>query len=166
MVARSSKIRTVVVLLAFRLMVGFIVAAWGPFLVLSAHPGKPLAERVPLTVAGAVLIAAGTFGYLWCAWDFASTGLSFSPSLVVESGIYGFLRHPMYFSLVLVLFGDSIFFKSWRLLGCACVFWLIVHIFVVIYEEPHMVKRWGSAYLQHSKRVPRWIPRILRPSTE
>jgi len=166
MVAQSSKIRTVVVLLAFRLMVGFIVAAWSPFLVLSAHPGKPFAELVPLSVAGAVLIAVGTFGYVWCAWDFASTGLSFSPPLVVETGIYGFVRHPMYFSLVLVLFGESVFFKSWRLLGYAWVFWLIVHIFVVIYEEPHMVKRWGSAYPQYSKRVPRWIPRILRPSTE
>jgi len=68
----------------------------------------------------------------------------------------------MYFSLTLILFGESLFFKSWRVLGYACVSWLMVHIFVMFYEEPRMVKKWGSAYEQYSAKVPRWIPRVRR----
>jgi len=54
-----------------------------------------LTELVPLTLAGALLIGAGVSGYLWCAWDFAFTGLSFFPSVPVERGIYGFLTGPL-----------------------------------------------------------------------
>ncbi len=138
-------------------MVGFVVVGWSPYSILSAHPGKAISELVPLTLAGALLIAAGVFGYLWCAWDFAVTGLSFGPSVPVERGIYGFLRHPMYFSLTVVLFGESLFVKSWRLLGYALVCALLAHLFVVFYEEPQMVKKWGVAYLRYAERVPRWI---------
>ena len=92
---RHFKIRILVVLLSFRLMVGFVVAGWSPYSILSTHPGKSLTELVPLTLAGALLIGAGVSGYLWCAWDFAFTGLSFFPSVPVERGIYGFLTGPL-----------------------------------------------------------------------
>ena len=59
-------------------MVGFVVVGWSPYSILSAHPGKAISELVPLTLAGALLIAPGVFGYLWCAWDFAFTGLSWT----------------------------------------------------------------------------------------
>ena len=162
-VTPSIKLRIFFALLTFRLMVGFIVAAWSPYSILSAHPGRPFAELAPLTLGGALLIGAGAFAYIWCTWDFAFIGLSFGPRLPVVRGVYAFLRHPMYFSLILVLLGESLFFKSWRVLGYASVFALMAHLFVVLYEEPHMVKKWGTAYLQYAARVPRWIPRIRRP---
>ena len=159
---RYSKLRILFFLLTFRLMVGFVVAGWSPYSILSTHPGKSFTELVPLTLVGALLVGAGALGYLWCAWDFAFTGFSFSPSVPVERGAYGFVRHPMYFSLTAVLFGESLFFKSWRLLGYASVCALLSHIFVLLYEEPQMVKKWGNSYLQYAERVPRWIPRTHR----
>jgi protein-S-isoprenylcysteine O-methyltransferase Ste14 len=117
---RYSKVRILFFLLTFRLLVGFVVAVWSPYSILSMHPGKSFKELVPLTVAGALLISAGVLGYLWCAWDFAFTGLSFGPSVPVERGAYGLVRHPMCLSLTVVLFGESLCFKSWRLLG-VCV---------------------------------------------
>jgi|HubBroStandDraft_5_1064220.scaffolds.fasta_scaffold242779_2 protein-S-isoprenylcysteine O-methyltransferase Ste14 len=113
-----------------------------------------------MTLAGAVLIVAGSFGYIRCAWDFATIGLSFSPPLLVARGIYRLVRNPMYFSLTLVLFGESLFFKSWRVLAYACVLWLMAHIFVTSYEEPQMLKKWGPAYEQYRAKAPRWIPRM------
>lgn len=160
---RYSKLRILFFLLAFRLLVGFIIAAWSPYSILSAHPGRSFAELVPLTLAGALLIGAGAFGYLWCTWDFAFTGLSFSPSVPVERGVYGFLRHPMYVSLILVVFGESLLFKSWRRAGYAGALALLANLCVILYEEPSMVKKWGTGYLQYAERVPRWIPRIRRP---
>jgi len=66
----------------------------------------------------------------------------------------------MYLSLILLLSGESLFFKSWRVFGYASVFALMVHLFVILYEEPHMVKKWRPAYMQYAERVPRWVPRI------
>ena len=149
-------------MLGFRLLVALLVAGWGPYSILSAHPGRPFGELVPLTLAGAVIIGASAAGYGWCIWDFALIGRSFGPSALVARGIYGRVRHPMYVSLMLVLLGESLLFKSWRLLGYASVFAVGVHLFVVLYEEPRMVKRWGAAYLEYCRRVPRWIPRVLR----
>jgi protein-S-isoprenylcysteine O-methyltransferase Ste14 len=158
MASPNSKLRILIALLAFRLMVGFIVAVWSSYSILSAHPGRPFAEAAPVTVAGALLIAAGLIGYIRCAWDFAMIGLSFGPPLLVARGIYGMVRHPMYFGLTLILFGESLFFESWRVLAYACVLWLMTHLFVMLYEEPHMVKKWGPVYEQYRAKVPRWIP--------
>jgi protein-S-isoprenylcysteine O-methyltransferase Ste14 len=160
---RYSKLRILFSLLTFRLLVGFIVAAWSPYSILSAHPGRSFTELPPLALAGLFLIGAGVFGYVWCTWDFAFTGLSFGPPLPVARGVYGLLRHPMYFSLILVLLGESLLFKSWGLLGYASAFALLVNMFVILYEEPSMVKKWGTAYMQYAERVPRWIARIRRP---
>jgi protein-S-isoprenylcysteine O-methyltransferase Ste14 len=121
MASPNSKLRILIALLAFRLMVGFIVAVWISYSILSAHPGRPFAEAAPVTVAGALLIAAGLIGYIRCAWDFAMIGLSFGPPLLVARGIYGMVRHPMYFSLTLILFGERSFLQVLDGVGiCVC----------------------------------------------
>jgi hypothetical protein len=53
-------------------------------------------------------MGAATFGYVWCTRIFAFIGLSFGAHLPVTRGIYGFLKRPMYFNLVLVMLGDSV----------------------------------------------------------
>jgi protein-S-isoprenylcysteine O-methyltransferase Ste14 len=35
-----------------------------------------------------------------------------------------------------------------------------VHFFIVLYEEPTLKRRFGAAYEDYLKRVPRWIPKI------
>ena len=79
-------------------MVGFVVAGWSPYSILSMHPEKSFKELVPLTLAGALLISAGVLAISGVPWDFAFTGLSFGPSVPVERGAYGLVRHPMYSS--------------------------------------------------------------------
>jgi hypothetical protein len=76
--SRYFKIRILFALLTFQLMVGCVAEVWSPYSILSTHPGRSLSELVPLTLAGALLIGAGVFGYLWCALDFAFTGLLFA----------------------------------------------------------------------------------------
>ena len=46
-------------------MVGFIVAAWSAYSILSAYPGRSFTELAPLTLVGVFLIGAGAFGYVW-----------------------------------------------------------------------------------------------------
>ena len=36
------------------------------------------------------------------------------------------------------------------------------HLFVIGYEEPTLRRRFGSAYLEYRRAVPRWIPRPPR----
>jgi protein-S-isoprenylcysteine O-methyltransferase Ste14 len=34
------------------------------------------------------------------------------------------------------------------------------HLFVILYEEPHLRKTFGMAYLEYCRKVPRWIPKM------
>ena len=165
---RTSKSRvllSVSALLALRLIIGGVVAVEVPHKILRGHPGKPFAEFVALSLAGVFLTAVGLMGYLRCAYDFVVAGSAFTPSNLAVQGTYGLVRNPMCLGLILVLLGESFFFKSWWLLAYTATLALIAHITVVVFEEPQMLEKWGNDYLRYCERVPRWIPRFTRPTT-
>lgn len=68
----------------------------------------------------------------------------------------------MYLGLVVILLGESLLFRSWRLLGYAAVFWVGVHLLVILYEERTLAKQFGTSYTHYYQAVPRWIPKIHR----
>jgi hypothetical protein len=51
---------------------------------------------------------------------------------------------------------------SLALLAYAGAMALCCHLFVTGYEEPALRRRFGSAYLEYRRAVPRWIPRPPR----
>jgi protein-S-isoprenylcysteine O-methyltransferase Ste14 len=93
-------------------------------------------------------------------WDFAFGGKGDAPAILVARGTYKFVRNPMYLSLVLILLGESLLFQSWRLLGYAALFWVAVHLLVVLYEERVLRRKFGTSYVQYCHAVSRWIPRL------
>ena len=76
------------------------------------------------------------------------------------SGLYKYVRNPMYIGVLLVIIGHFAWFGHWGLLSYAVVVWIAFHLFVWFYEEPSLHKRFGAAYEDYLKRVPRWIPRF------
>jgi protein-S-isoprenylcysteine O-methyltransferase Ste14 len=51
----------------------------------------------------------------------------------------------------LVLYSPSILCLSLVMLGCA-------HLFVVLYEEPSLERRFGDDYRAYRRTVGRWLP--------
>lgn len=43
----------------------------------------------------------------------------------------------------------------------AAGFLVFAHFFVLLYEEPTLTKKFGPAYGDYRKTVPRWIPKLL-----
>ena len=39
---------------------------------------------------------------------------------------------------------------------------LVTHLFVIFYEEPTLKRKFGAAYEDYLRRVPRWIPRLTK----
>jgi protein-S-isoprenylcysteine O-methyltransferase Ste14 len=112
-----------------------------------------------------LLIASGAAFYLWCAWEFAAAGLGTPapidpPKVLVARGLYRVVRNPMYVGVLLVLLGESLVFGSWALLRYAVLVWLCFHLFVVLYEEPALRRKFGASYEGYRKRVWRWTPRL------
>ena len=78
-------------------------------------------------------------------------------------GLYRYVRNPMYISVVRVLGGECLFFRSWvlarYLAWCFAIFFLVV----LFYEEPVLRSKFGPAYKQYCRDVPCWLPRLRRP---
>ena len=112
---------------------------------------------VPIWLIGAAVM-------LCCAWDFIVKGRGTPapidpPRELVISGLYRFFRNPMYDGALLVLFGHVLWFPSLALLVCPIIFFVAFHLFVVLYEERTLLKKFGAAYEAYCRSVPRWIPR-------
>jgi protein-S-isoprenylcysteine O-methyltransferase Ste14 len=113
---------------------------------------------IPLWIIGGVIL-------LWSFWNFLIQGRGTPapidpPKELVAVGFYRYVRNPMYFGVLLILIGHFLWFGFWWLLAYASFAWLITHLFVTSYEEPTLKKKFGAAYEEYLKRVPRWIPRI------
>jgi protein-S-isoprenylcysteine O-methyltransferase Ste14 len=108
---------------------------------------------------------AGIGTLIWCFLDFVQKGKGTPaplepPKELVVSGLYKYVRNPMYVGVFLVLIGHFLWFGYWGLLIYAFIFLIPVHLFVTLYEEPHLKKTFGESYEGYLRRVPRWIPRF------
>ena len=113
---------------------------------------------IPLWLIGSLII-------LRCFWDFTFRGQGTPvpidpPKELVVIGPYRYVRNPIYVGVVLIFLGHFLWFGYWALLVYTALAWIGVHFFVVSYEEPTLKKRFGAAYEDYRRRVPRWIPRF------
>jgi len=79
---------------------------------------------------------------------------------LVVTGLYRYVRNPIYVALVAAILDQAFLFGDWRLLGYGTLCWIGFHIFVVLYEEPTLKRTFGMEYDAFQANVPRWIPRL------
>jgi protein-S-isoprenylcysteine O-methyltransferase Ste14 len=148
--------------LLFTVLIPGTVTIYIPFLV--AH-GRPAGSSLVLFILGVLLLAAGAAIYLWTVWDFATFGRGTplpidAPSKLVVRGLYRCTRNPMYLGVLLVILGwAGVFADAWLLLYAA-VCWVLVDIFVIIYEEPTLRRLFSADYEAYCHAVGRWLPRL------
>jgi protein-S-isoprenylcysteine O-methyltransferase Ste14 len=114
---------------------------------------------------GVLLILAGVPGVVDSFARFALEGLGTPapvapPERLVVTGLYRYVRNPMYVSVVAIIVGQALLFENWRLIAYGAVFWLACHAFVLVYEEPTLRRKFGGQYEALCANVPRWIPRL------
>jgi protein-S-isoprenylcysteine O-methyltransferase Ste14 len=81
------------------------------------------------------------------------------PKRLVTGGLFCYVRNPMYLGAVLVFFGEALFFQSLVIFLYGVFMWVSFHLFVVHWEEPRLKARFGEAYAEYVRTVPRWLPR-------
>ena len=82
------------------------------------------------------------------------------PRILVEIGIYEYVRNPMMIGVWCVLIGEANLFMSVGILIWCLIFFIGSILFVTLWEERDLAIRFGEPYCEYKKRVPRWIPRI------
>jgi protein-S-isoprenylcysteine O-methyltransferase Ste14 len=118
-----------------------------------------------LSWIGIVVIAAGVAIYFRCASEFAMRGLGtpapIAPTkFLVTTALHRRVRNPMYIGVALVIFGEAALLRSLRLVEYGAAMLLTAHVFVVLYEEPTLLRQFGQEYENYRRNVPRWIPRL------
>jgi protein-S-isoprenylcysteine O-methyltransferase Ste14 len=110
--------------------------------------------------------AVGAASMLWCAWVFTVRGRGTPsptdpPRELVVSGLYQYVRNPIYISVVIFLLGYVLWYPTLSILLMPALVALSSHLFVIFYEEPHLRKTFGTTYEDYCKSVPRWLPRCV-----
>ena len=78
---------------------------------------------------------------------------------LVVAGAYRYVRNPIILSVIILLAGEALFFGSYGIAVLAILFFVINSLYFIFSEEPGLEKRFGEAYREYKKNVPRWIPR-------
>jgi len=118
--------------------------------------------KLPLTmifsiIIGMIIFLIGTLVYFkWeIYWHKAYKGQ------LVTGGIFKYIRHPHYTSLLIVGFGLALFFCSIASLLIAIIA-VPIMIISIFDEEKVLIKQYGKEYKNFMKKVPwRIIPRIF-----
>jgi protein-S-isoprenylcysteine O-methyltransferase Ste14 len=125
----------------------------------------PLLAFSPFRGMGVLLVCAGVPVLLDSFIRFALQGVG-TPAPVaptrhlVVTGLYRRVRNPMYVAVVSIVVGQGLFFASVHVLEYGLVLWLVMHLFVVGYEEPTLRETFGTEYEQFCAEVHRWRPRL------
>ena len=141
---------------AFGLFFAFLAAfagnAEGPAALVLALCGCLLA------VAGAALVLRSR-AELGTAWSFVPT--TDQGTVLVTTGPYRLIRHPIYLGLLLLAMGEALAFSSWP--AVAVVFSAIVPTFVwrACAEEGLLADTFGERYAHYRKQTKMMIPYLL-----
>jgi len=79
---------------------------------------------------------------------------------LITSGVYKFIRHPLYTSLL--LFSLGAFLKDPSLMGTGLVITTAIGVYLTArIEEGHNLERFGDAYQDYMDQTKRFIPKIV-----
>ena len=86
-------------------------------------------------------------------------GIEVPPERIVDTGIYRYIRNPMYLGHMIFMAGLAVTFESW-----AAVALLAFHLYWfnarAREDEAHLEHVFGDAYRAYVARTKRWIPFI------
>ena len=122
------------------------------------EPGVFRYLAIPLWLIGTLII-------IWCSVDIICKGRGTPahldpPKELVVTGLYRYVRNPIYVGAMLILFGYIIWSTSaWVILYSALAYTAFNFLIIVI-EEPILKNTFGMAYTEYVQRVPRWIPKF------
>jgi protein-S-isoprenylcysteine O-methyltransferase Ste14 len=102
----------------------------------------------------------GLAGFLLLKRRGKSTGNFENTTILIKSGVYSLIRHPLYFSLFLL--GTGVMMKDPDLPALILgVINLIAVYLTAMTEEKEMVEKFGEPYREYMKETKMFIPFIL-----
>ena len=161
----TTRVRAIVGSFVFFWIAPAVVAGVGPFLLVGWTLQPPLLGLPGERAVGVAAAAAGLACLLDCFARFALEGRGTpgpvaQTEVLVASGLYRFVRNPMYLCVLVIVAGQALLFGQARLFAYAGSVLIAFHLFVRLYEEPTLRRRFGGSYETYCLHVGRWRPRM------
>jgi len=136
-----------------------------PWLLDRWRMAPPVLGITPFRWLGVFLIALGLpvllDSFARFAWQgFGTPAPVAPPKHLIVTGLYRYVRNPMYVAVTSLILGQGLFFGNVSVLEFGVVVWLCFHVFVLAYEEPTLRNKFGDEYKEFCANVRRWLPRI------
>jgi protein-S-isoprenylcysteine O-methyltransferase Ste14 len=79
---------------------------------------------------------------------------------LVDTGMFGHSRNPLYVANLLLFLGLAIVHNGWAMYLIVLPFFLVAYYCIVAAEEEYLRGKFGDAYDDYCRRVPRWLPSL------
>lgn len=153
---RSLPLRATVAVLAMPALVAGVVPWW-------LHRGI---DRWPLVIggwrwSGVPLALIGLVLFAWTVRDFFVRGRGTlapwdPPRFLVAEGAYRYARNPMYVGVLLVIWGQGLWWRSGEVLVYGYLMAAVFHVRVLLGEEPWLARTFPEPWAAYRARVKRW----------
>lgn len=112
-------------------------------------------------VAGIILVAAGLAIIVTAIVQMRRAETNVEPwkptTRILDTGLYGVSRNPIYVAMALVFIGIAFLFNSFWFLPTLFLVLPVIHYGVILREEKYLESKFGDEYLSYKKRVRRWL---------
>lgn len=113
-----------------------------------------------LMILGFLIIINGAV--YWISAVTSSIYHKIKSTILVTTGVYGIVRHPiyaafLYFATGLILISNNIY-----LFVLPIVYWVFFSVVLKNTEEKMLISVYGQDYLDYSKNVNRFIPKMVK----
>ena len=118
----------------------------------------PVTQPV-LTLLGGTLALLGTLLFTLAVYKFRSLARMSGQkeNELIVGGVYRYSRNPQNVGWLLFLAGVSLLGNSAAGLALTFLFWLILHVYLVRTEEPHLKRVFGERYRRYLSTTPRYL---------
>lgn len=112
-------------------------------------------------ISGGLLVAIGLAVLAASAPRHKRAGTNIEPwkptTAIIDDGIYGYSRNPIYLGMALVCAGIALAGASLAALLLLPPCLLVIRFYVIAREEAYLEAKFGQEYLDYAARVRRWI---------
>ncbi|MCU4139201.1 MAG: Protein-S-isoprenylcysteine O-methyltransferase Ste14 [Methanophagales archaeon] len=110
------------------------------------------ADLAELVYAGWIILA---FGIIFLLWSSKSRKKGHAEGIgLVERGMYAFVRHPEFLGHILIISALVIISQHWISFIVGAIL-IVLLCLAMIEEEKRNIEKFGNAYRDYMKRVPR-----------
>lgn len=113
-----------------------------------------------LIIFGTLLIVIGGVFWLLAVIKSRITN-SIKNNDLVTTGIYGYIRHPIYAAFLHITTGIIVIYGNILLFILPIIFWALLTVTMKKTEETWLIDLYGDDYIEYSKKVNRFIPKVI-----